>query len=130
MISMTHSGRVKPLDDKTLLEALTSIHDDESLRNDDTGICSSIDSFFNRRGYYTSSEDTHEIRYLMSLWSKFSGKVFYPVPSTNPRLDASEIFFATQDMWNQETEYGKLRWELLEFCIKRLEDRIYEDRVS
>lgn len=130
MISVNNSNTYMKLTDEMLLEALKAIRTDPSLRDGTTGICSSIDTYFRRKGYYTQSSDTYEIRSLMSCWQKFSGKDFYPIPSPNPSKTPHEYFHECHDMWNQETEYGKLRWELLEFCIQRLEDRIYEDKVS
>ena len=116
--------------DEMLLEALKATKTDPSLRDRTTGICSSVDNYFGRKGYYTQSSDTYEVRSLMSYWPKFSSKDFYPIPSPVPSKTPHDYFHECHDMWNQETEYGKLRWELLEFCIQRLKDHIYEDKIS
>lgn len=130
MISVINSNSYMKLTNEMLLEALEAIKTDPSLRDGTTGICSSIDIYFGRKSYYTQSDDTYKIRNLMSFWQKFSGKDFYPVPSPIPGKTPHAYFHECVDMWNQETEYGRLRWELLEFCIQRLKDRIYEDKVS
>ena len=130
MIDYKTGNLIGACTDELLLEALKAIKNDETLRAYDTGICSGLDSYFRRMGCFTSSTESCEMRHLMSLWPKFSGRAFYPVPSVDPSGSPDGIYHACRDMWNQETEYGKLRWELLEFCIQRLEDRIYEDKVS
>ncbi len=129
MISVSNSNRYLKLTDEMLLEALKAIKIESSLRDDTTGICSSVDTYFGRKGYYTQSSDTYEIRRLMSYWPKFSGKDFYPVPSPDPDKSSHDYFHECHDMWNQETQYGKLRWELLNFCIQRLEDQLKGNKV-
>ncbi len=128
MISIADNNYLK-LTNETLLEALKAIKTDPSLRSDEVGICSSIDTYFRIKGYYTQSSDTYEIRRLMSYWPKFSGKDFYPIPSPVPNKTPHGYFHECHDMWNQETEYGKLRWELLEFCIQRLGDQLKDNEI-
>jgi len=127
MISLSNS--YLKLTDEILLEALKAIKAEPSLRDDTTGICSSIDTYFHSQGYYTQSSDTYEILSLMSYWPKFSGRDFYPVPSPDPDKPSNDYFHECNDMWNQETEYGKLRWELLEFCIQRLKDQLKDNKA-
>lgn len=116
--------------DELLLRILKIIRDDEQYRIPNLGICAGVDMYCQEQNWVFDSNDGLELRHIMSLWPKFSGKTFYPVPSTDPEYDSLEMYLDCDDTWNQETEYGQLRWELLNFCIHRLEDRIYEDKVS
>ncbi len=116
--------------DGLLLEILNAVHSDEDYRQPDMGICAGVDRYCEDHNWIFDSMDGLELRHLMSLWPKFSGRTFHPVPSTDPDRDSRDMYMDCDDCWNKDTEYGQLRWELLEFCIQRLEDRIYEDGVS
>lgn len=108
-----------------LLEALKTIQSDETLRFKDMGICSSIDAYFDRKNITLESYDTMHIRGLMSRWSKYSGREFYPIPDTVFEDPYEAYHQCTTGMWDKDTEYGQLRWELLEFCIEALTDATY-----
>lgn len=103
-----------------LLEALKIIQSDETLRFKDMGICSSIDAYFDRKSITLESYDTMRIRDLMSRWPEYSGRAFYPIPDTVFEDPYEAYHQCTTGMWNKDTEYGCLRWELLEFCIEAL----------
>ena len=130
MYSLTTDKYLGKCTDASLRDALLAIRSDPELRIERQGICSSVDLFFSKKKVLFDIHDSCDLRHLMSLWPKFSGYVHYPVPPTIEGKDSSSEYHQCPDTWNQETEYGKLRWELLEFCIQRLEDRIYEDKVA
>ena len=62
---------------------------------------------------------------LFTLWPKFSGNVGYPIYSGSLRHASAKneyIFYQHRSsLWDEKTEYGKLRIELLQFCIDYLE---------
>ena len=130
MIEYPSGKFIKEITDEELLKALKVVRDTPAFQFPELGICAGVEMYYNGQGFIFDSADGQELKHLMSLWPKFSGRAFYPVPSVDPSGSPDGIYHACRDMWNQETEYGKLRWELLEFCIQRLEDRIYEDKVS
>lgn len=87
------------------------------------------------------------LKCLMLSWPKYSGNIKYPIPSpkyVNPLEPDSVIQFTPKEIYTKhlikerfpfvnpvlsfdnfyDGEYGKLRIELLEFCIKRLEKKL------
>jgi len=82
------------------------------------GICGNL--FLDQR-----SKDVELLNKLFILWPKFSGYVLYPVASGGHTFknDRDEfIYYQNIDkLWDEKTEYGKLRIELLQFCIDYLE---------
>jgi len=52
-------------------------------------------------------------------WPSFSGNVNYPiVVGSNDNEQAFWQFEETDDKWNNNTEYGRLRWDLLSFLLE------------
>ena len=117
--------------DEVLLRAMEAIRDNKEYRSDASGICAALDAYFHKEyGALLDGFENSELRHLMSLWNKFSGEAHYPVPATTEGISGKEEYHSSLDCWNKDTAYGQLRWELLEFCIQRLKDRIYEDKIS
>lgn len=89
------------------------------------GICAVIHDAV--RGFEDASdlvEDCdNELEVLFRKWPQFSGHPYYPVPSPFEELDAQDVYEETdsESMWNPNHPYGKLRWELVDFCIAELE---------
>ena len=59
-------------------------------------------------------------------WPHYSGERCYPVPGDSLGVSANEAFYTTGfSRWDETTEYGRLRWDLLRFllleAIKELE---------
>jgi hypothetical protein len=69
---------------------------------------------------------------MFKAWPKYSGSTLFPVPAPKVRknaLAASKIYRnGYVDKW--EGPYGKLRWELVSFCIKELEEVLMNDRKA
>lgn len=130
MIEYPSGKFIKEITDEELLKALKVVRDTPAFQFPELGICAGVEMYYNGQGFIFDSADGQELKHLMSLWPKFSGRTFYPVPSTNEGQDAYGAFHECIACWDKNTEYGQLRWELLDFCIQRLEDRIYEDKVS
>lgn len=60
---------------------------------------------------------------LANQWPKSSGNLYFPVPNPKYPNDPLEGYYATKNMWDRRTAYGKLRWELLDWAIATLESR-------
>ena len=71
------------------------------------------------------SGELEALNELFTLWPKFSGNVGYPIYSGSLRHASAKneyIFYQRRSsLWDEKTEYGKLRIELLQFCIDYLE---------
>lgn len=64
--------------------------------------------------------------HLMQLWPGSSGHIDYPVPAsridTSPKAAYHKYMESnTKQMWDRNTEYGQLRWELLKWLIEELQ---------
>lgn len=58
---------------------------------------------------------------VFAKWPKFSGKLYAPIP----HVDGAYIAFARiYNKWDKSTEYGCLRWELLDFLIEEISKQI------
>lgn len=59
---------------------------------------------------------------LLEGWPKFSGDESYPINSDKNEYPKVEYINASLSvtLWDKNTEYGKLRWELLEYLIEEL----------
>lgn len=92
-----------------------------------TGICHSFIAEYQKAGNPISylSWDLARLKRTMTRWPKFSGNVWFPVPSGDPwykRMfglgkSAGEAY-GSKGSWNPETRYGALRLELLDWLIK------------
>lgn len=101
-----------------LLEKLQELHTNgPALHN--YGICTQITR------HLTIRESSY-MSHLMQQWQGSSGSINYPVPAS--RIDtstkAAQVKYVksnTKQMWDRDTEYGQLRWELLEWLIEELQ---------
>lgn len=80
------------------------------------GICSQLDLF----GWY-SSEERQQFLACFVTWPQYSGDIDSPVPSPDKSIEAIDAYFDNlYDLWDRNTEYGRLRWGLLDHIIKEL----------
>jgi len=106
------------LDKQILLKGLEELRD-EGPTYVSFGICTNVKSL-------TSNYDGSPTAIMYDLfksWPKFSGDKYYPVPSPsgcNASLEYDDSF----DLWDKTTEYGRSRWELLDFMISELQTEI------
>ena len=56
---------------------------------------------------------------LFEKWPKYSGIPEYPVPSPDKKTTAKDAYYR-YSLWDTDSQYGKDRWELVEFLIKEL----------
>lgn len=95
---------------KTLLEGI------KKLPNKDCGICGQPAMMSLSPGAFTVVRD------LMTQWPKFSGAGSYPVPSTIEGRTPCQCFHDNiHNMWDRNTEYGALRWKLLDWLVEQPE---------
>ena len=62
---------------------------------------------------------------LLKTWDKYEMDYIYPVPSPDAGITAEEKYIKearANNLWNKNTEYGKLRYELLDFIEEYLKD--------
>lgn len=59
-----------------------------------------------------------ELAKLFTSWPKYSGDDFLPIPGG---VEAYAKAYRNDTMWDRNTEYGALRWELLEWLIEELQ---------
>lgn len=107
----------------TLLHAFIAVHADATLHREsnqpsgrfyaDQGICNNVSE------YMPPYVDSSVFKSLFVSWQHFSGSWLYPVPSTVPTLTHGGMYHYTDDVW--VGEYGNLRMDLLNHCIKTLE---------
>ena len=95
-----------------LLTALKQLRENGP-HNRSAGICSQFDMF----GLY-SSEERQQFRDSFKTWPHYSGYISFPVPGPAAAIDA--YFDNLGDLWDRDTEYGRLRWDLLDHIIEEL----------
>lgn len=80
------------------------------------GICCQFDLY----GLH-SEEERRLFRASFTTWQHYSGDDSFPVPSPTRSISAQDYYFdKTIDLWDRDTEYGRLRWDLLDHIIKEL----------
>lgn len=82
-----------------------------------TGICGAVKLY---SAYHV--ETVWAMQHACRTWPHFSGDVYFPVPApADQYLDCYDYYFERQqDLWDKTTEYGQLRWDLLDHLIKEL----------
>ena len=69
-----------------------------------------------------SPKASHLVRQTMTKWPKYSGEYEYPVPSTIEGRTPCQCFHENLfGLWDRDTEYGALRWELLNWLVEQPE---------
>lgn len=109
---------------------------DESQRQIDSGICWNVTQIIRRSGMpatiYKASDEI--LSYFWQDWEYFSGNNDYPVPMDREhRLEyqAESAYDFTENMWDADTEYGTLRFELLDHLIEKMQKYLDEqERIS
>lgn len=56
---------------------------------------------------------------LFKTWPKYSGNGEFPIQVEDEDPEAAYLY--CKKMWDKSTEYGQLRWELLDHCIAQLQ---------
>ena len=85
--------------------------------------------------YYTkfNSDDMGVLYTLFGSWENFSGNFGYPIVDSGAIYkfsDAKILYKTTKNKWDKSTEYGQLRWELLDFLIDELQKLVDSESVN
>lgn len=108
------------LTDKKVLQALKAIRRNKKLRRNAIGICGAVKLYLKESSdIIVTIRDQDVLHRLMKDWPKHSGVTEFPICAygVSPMKEFTSCF----DMWNPDTPYGQLRWELLEWLINKLE---------
>lgn len=98
-----------------LLTALKQLRENGP-KNRDAGICSQFDLY----GLY-STEECRQFRVSFETWPHYYGDISFPVPSPDRSIEAIDAYFDNLgDLWDRGTEYGRLRWDLLDHIIAEM----------
>jgi hypothetical protein len=85
------------------------------------GVCRILKTLLEDNFITVSELDT--IRDSWQNWKHHSGNIAYPIPSTNRLFTNRDIYWMTCiDKWDLNTEYGRLRHDLLQYTIKFIEE--------
>ena len=125
------------LNDKALLACLEQVKVD---RDDDYGICHNVDMAWDNLDAADKFDEGEELfganfqlsfdklKELFTQWPKYSGRQSYPIPDQNKRRnnpeEAYDMAGENNTKWTKNSAYGRLRWELLDWCITTLKERI------
>lgn len=71
--------------------------------------------------FHTETEAVKLVSRLAVLWPKFTGNYQFPVPGGS-YIQAQQ----SRTLWDKSTQYGKNRWELLDFLIEQVQAMIQE----
>lgn len=92
------------------------------------GVCSNIKIFLKYvHGVRIETHVTKILRYFWQDWEYFSGKDAYPVPPNRTvhksiaEIRSRESYYKFCDLYDENTEYGQLRWELVDHLIYKME---------
>lgn len=86
-----------------------------------------VSEFAERYSIYNSQMDIVTVL-LLSEWDKFSGNKWFPVPAgAGSELDPEKCFQIAASYWD-DSEYGKLNFESVDFLINKLES-ILEQKI-
>lgn len=101
----------------SLLEQLQALHKNgpQSMRH---GICLQVS--------WLAVKEHDTLQHLMVTWPAGTSDTTFPVPASRSDKTASSAQLAyrkasREQMWDRNTEYGQLRWELLEWLIEELQ---------
>lgn len=103
-------------------EILTSL---KSLKNrgpsdESFGICNNLSKYSNR--HVTEFWDAYGfVKQYSRGWKHHSGDVDYPVPGPETK---GAWTLSHYNKWNKNTRHGRLRWQLLNYLIKKLEKEL------
>ncbi len=107
-----------------MLDALNALYA-KGPSSEAVGICSNVNHYLYLDS--RSADDEDWLPLLWASWPEWSGDDKYPVPpyrASESHAGAQQAYNLTSDLWDRGTEYGQLRWELLEHCIKTLQEAI------
>ena len=104
-----------------ILTALKAMKEAATYRVSGIGICGCVATYYlNRDGLISNVRDQFIIEKLIEGWPKHSGVTEFPI--SIGRISPCKEYTRCDNKWDRRTEYGRLRWELLEWLINKLEN--------
>jgi hypothetical protein len=118
-----------------LLDALIDIQrcEDAGTLDKGCGICGVVAAYTNQMVEEKIVEDRltraeqnqvmEHMRDLFHLWPSFSGDTSFPVPSCASDVEPEDVYYHYGEryaLWDRDTAYGRLRWELLDWMAMTL----------
>lgn len=88
------------------------------------GICMAVANVMGNSIHIPCEATEDLLDEAMAAWPKATGSRLFPVPGVGGKSrTASYVDFrdSPKSMWDPETEYGRLRLELLDHCINYLQ---------
>lgn len=97
---------------KRICDALIETRDGNV--DDSVGICTNVyDKIFEALDLFTTRRHIDGLlTSAAEAWPKYSGSSHYPVPGGE-----HAYHYSGRNKWDRSTEYGRLRWELLDHMI-------------
>lgn len=86
------------------------------------GICNNIDEMLpwrGLRGYCSQKQCRDALCDAIASWPKHSGSDTYPIPGGGVAYQEHKM---ARDQWDASSEYGRLRFELLDWIIEETKD--------
>lgn len=102
-----------------IISVLQNLYSGNVATCEDYGICDTVDEvlYLSHPKSYIRTFNSQFYR-MVKGWMHYSGSTMYPVPSPVPGISEKCIFYNKyRPNWDKETEYGKLRYNLLEYLI-------------
>jgi hypothetical protein len=93
------------------------------------GICGAVATYTNQmveKERLTRAEQNQvmeHMRDLFHLWPSFSGATCFPVPSCASDVKPDDMYYDRSGryvLWDRDTAYGRMRWELLDWMAMTL----------
>ena len=84
----------------------------KSVRDRSKGIC------WNLTDTPSTVVDNAVANVLLKHWPHHSGNFHYPIPSLQKGKSPSTYYRSMRDLWDEDTEYGRLRYDALECLIR------------
>lgn len=87
-----------------------------------TGICKNVERCLPAKYIWGDVGGELLLVSLFRLWPKYSGMCGYPVPFNGGVISA----YINEPLWDCSTQYGRNRWELLDFLLEQVQAMIRE----
>ena len=108
------------LTEKKVLQALKAVRRNKKLRRNAIGICGAVKLYLKESSRNIITIKDQDVLYqLMKDWPKHSRVTEFPICAYG--INPTKEFVNCFNMWDPDTPYGQLRWELLEWLINKLE---------
>ena len=88
-----------------------------------TGICDPFALEIPRKNKVMAS---YWIQHHFTCWPKYSGDSMHPIPNVDGCNPSHQYHIARYDktLWDRDTEYGRLRWGLLDYLIEQVKKEL------